>query len=124
MFRPVLLVCGALYLPACLGCAAWQRRMIYYPPVFATAAVDGFAKTAHLERWRNSAGQAIGMMRLPPVQPAEGRILLVYGNGSFATGGASYADVIQKAAPLDVFILKHPGYADWVGKPSQDSLFC
>ena len=53
----------------------------------------------------------------------EARVLLVYGNGSCATGCARYADVIQKAAALDVFILEYPGYADREGKPSQDSLF-
>ena len=36
---------------------------------------------------------------------------------------ARYADVIQKVAALDVFILEYPGYADRAGQPSQDSLF-
>jgi hypothetical protein len=121
--RLPLLICVALYLMACVGCACWQRRLIYYPPVFTTEQVDGFAKAAKLERWRNTAGQAVGMKRLSPTQPAEARVLLVYGNGSCATGCARYADVIQKAAALDVFILEYPGYADREGKPSQDSLF-
>jgi hypothetical protein len=85
--------------------------------------VEDFAKAARLERWRNPAGQAIGMKRLSPTQPTEGRVLLVYGNGSCATGCARYVDVIQKAARLDVFILEYPGYADRAGKPTQDSLF-
>jgi pimeloyl-ACP methyl ester carboxylesterase len=100
-----------------------QRRLIYYPPVFTTEQVDDFAKAAKLERWRNPAGQAVGMKRLSPTQPAEGRVLLVYGNGSCATGCARYADVIQKAAALDVFVLEYPGYADRAGEPSQESLF-
>lgn len=122
-FRLALLICGALYLAACLGCAAWQRRLIYFPPAFTTEQVDDFAKAAKLERWRNPAGQPVGMKRLSPTQPAEGRVLLVYGNGSCATGCARYADVIQKAAALDVFILEYPGYADRAGEPSQESLF-
>ena len=91
--------------------------------MFTREQVDDFARAAKLERWKNSGGQAVGMKRLSPVQPAEGRVLLVYGNGSCATGCARYADVIQKAAALDVFILEYPGYADRAGKPSQESLF-
>ena len=63
------------------------------------------------------------MKRLSPRQPAEGSVLLVYGNGSCATGCARYAYTIQTAAALDVFILEYPGYADRAGKPSQDSFF-
>jgi len=122
-FRLALLICVALYLVACVGCAALQRRLIYFPPVFTTEQVDDFARAAKLERWRNPAGQAVGMKRLAPTPPAEGRVLLVYGNGSCATGCARYADVIQKAAALDVFILEYPGYADRAGEPSQDHLF-
>ena len=122
-FRLALLICVALYLVACVGCASWQRRLIYYPPVFTTEQVDAFARAAKLDRWRDPAGQAVGMKRLSPTQPAEGRVLIVYGNGSCATACARYADVIQKAAALDVFILEYPGYADRAGAPSQQSLF-
>ncbi len=121
--RLPLFICAALYLAACVGCASWQRRLIYFPPVFTAKQVDDFAKAAKLERWKNPAGEAVGMKRLSPTQPAEGRVMLVYGNGSCATGCARYADVIQKAAALDVFILEYPGYADRPGEPSQDSLF-
>jgi uncharacterized protein len=113
----------AIYLIACLGCAAWQRHMIYYPPKFTSAQVDDMAKAAKLERWRNPTGEAIGIKRLSPTQPAEGRVLLTYGNGSYATGCARYADAIQKAAPLDVYILEYPGYADRPGQPSQEAFF-
>jgi uncharacterized protein len=121
--RLSLLICLALYLVDCMGCACWQRRLIYFPPHYTRAQVDYLANAANLERWRNPAGQAVGMKRLSPMQPAEGRILLVYGNGSCATGCARYADAIQKVAALDVFILEFPGYADRPGKPSQDSFF-
>ncbi len=114
--RLALVICAALYAVACAGCAAWQRRLIYFPPVFTAAQVDELARAAKLERWRNAAGQAVGMKRLSPRQPAEGRVLLAYGNGSCATGCARYADVIQKAAALDVYILEfgrrlYEGYA-------------
>ena len=122
-FRRALLICVALFLTACVGCALCQRRLIYHPPVFATEKVDSLAKAAKLERWRNPSGQAVGMKRLSPRQPAEGRVLLVYGNGSCATGCAACADAIQRVAWLDVFILEYPGYADRAGKPSQESFF-
>jgi len=118
-----LLFCAGFYLLICAGCAAFQRRLIYFPPKFTSAQVDQFARAARLERWENSSGQAIGMKRLFPNQPAPGRVLIVYGNGSCATGCAHYADAIQGVAAFDVFILEYPGYADRPGSPSQQSLF-
>ena len=49
--------------------------------------------------------------------------MIVYGNGSCATGCARYADRIQAAAALDVYILEYPGYADRRGSPSQKNFF-
>jgi len=125
--RKVFLVaffsCLSLYVLACLGCAIWQRRLIYFPPVFTPAEVDAAAKTERLQRWTNSAGQNIGMKRLCPTQPAAGRILIAYGNGSCATDSARYADVIQLGVPLDVFILEYPGYADRPGQPGEETFY-
>lgn len=121
--RPWLLIFAALYLVVCLGCAFLQRRLIYFPPVYTTGQADVLAGAARLERWKNPAGQSVGMKRMSPRQPAEGRVLIVYGNGGSAIGCAHYADVIQQAAPLDVFILEYPGYGDREGKPSQDNFF-
>jgi uncharacterized protein len=112
-----------LYLLICTACASFQRRLIYFPPVFNPEQVDQLAQLARLERWQNLSGQAIGMKRLSAKQPLTGRVLVVYGNGSCATGCAHYADVIQDVAALDVFILEYPGYADRPGAPSQKSLF-
>ena len=119
----VLLLCAGVYLLICTGCAAFQRRLIYFPPVFRPEQVDQLARSARLERWLDPSGHPIGMKRLAPKQPAEGRVLIVYGNGSCATGCAHYADVIQDVAAFDVFILEYPGYADRPGSPSQKSLF-
>jgi hypothetical protein len=119
----LLLFCAGLYLLICAGCAAFQRRLIYFPPKFTSAQVDQFARPARLERWKNPAGQAIGMKRLSPKQPADGQVLIVYGNGSCATGCAHYADSIQGVAAFDVYIVEYPGYADRPGSPSQASLF-
>jgi pimeloyl-ACP methyl ester carboxylesterase len=49
--------------------------------------------------------------------------LITYGNGDAAGNYGGYADSIQSVAPLNVFVLEYPGYADRPGKPSQDSLF-
>lgn len=115
--------CLAAYVLVCLGCASWQRRMIYFPAHFTEEQVDQAAGAVRLERWRSPSGQAIGMKRLASRQPAAGRVLIVYGNGSWTVGCAHYVDDIQSVADLDVFILEYPGYADRAGSPSQDSIF-
>lgn len=119
----LLLVCVALYAVACIGCASYQRKLIYFPPHFASGQVDEAAKAAGLERWNNASGQAIGMKRMTARQPATGQILIVYGNGSWTVGCAHYADDIQNLAAFDVFMLEYPGYADRSGSPSQKSIF-
>ncbi len=111
------------YLAGCVVVAIFQRRLIYIPPVYPSEQVEQMARTAKLERWKDLTGQNIGMKRPSPRQPAEGRVLIVYGNGSCATGCAHYADVIQGIAAFDVFIVEYPGYADRPGSPSQKSLF-
>ena len=49
-------------------------------------------------------------------------MLIIHGNAGMAVECAHYADVIQKVAPLDVFIVEFPGYADQPGKPTETSL--
>jgi pimeloyl-ACP methyl ester carboxylesterase len=97
--------------------------MIYFPPVFSPAKVDEMAQKARLERWKDSAGQSIGMKRLYPNAPAAGRVLIVYGNGGCANYTEHYVDVIQEVAPLDAYILEYPGYADRPGSPSEANFF-
>jgi uncharacterized protein len=99
-----------------------QRWFIYVPPTDNPRHMDRLAHAANLERWTDSAGEPIGMKRLSPRQPAEGSVLVLYGNGSCAVNCAHYADDIQSVAPLDVFILEYPGYGDHPGTPTQDSL--
>jgi hypothetical protein len=119
-----LLLAGVvLYAAVCILCAGFQRRLLYFPPRLAPAQVAAAAQAAGLERWTNAAGQAIGMMRPSPTQPAVGRVLIVYGNGSWTGGCAHYVDEIQSRAPFDVFILEYPGYADRTGSPSQENIF-
>jgi pimeloyl-ACP methyl ester carboxylesterase len=103
--------------------ACLQRRMIYHPSAFSSQRVDQMAQAAGLERWKNPAGESIGMKRPSPRQPAEGGVLITYGNASDAISSAHYADAIQSVAAFDVFILEYPGYADRSGSPSQAGLF-
>ena len=111
------------YLVVCVVMAIFQRRLLYLPPVYTSERVEQMARTARLERWKDSSGRAIGMKRLSPKQPAAGRVLIVYGMGGCTTACAHYVDVIQNVAAFDVFIVEYPGYADRPGSPSQKSLF-
>jgi hypothetical protein len=113
----------SLYVVVCIGCASYQRRLIYFPRHMAAKQVDESAKAAGLERWDNAAGEAIGMERRSPRQPAIGQVLVLYGNGGSSVGCAHYANDLQSVAPLDVFILEYPGYADRAGSPSQQNFF-
>jgi pimeloyl-ACP methyl ester carboxylesterase len=115
-------LCGALYLVACVGCASFQRRLIYFPQVLTSAEVDQKAAGEGLERWKNPSGETIGWKRLSVIQPVRGQILIMHGNAGCAFQCGHYADVIQQAAALDVFIVEYPGYADRPGAPSERSL--
>jgi len=64
------------------------------------------AQRARLERWTNSSGQFIGMKRLSPRQPADGTVMITYGNGSTAINCVHYANDIQGVAAYDIFILE------------------
>jgi uncharacterized protein len=112
----------AFYLVAGAVVAFNQRWFIYVPPTYTSQHIDRLARAANLERWTNSSGEAIGMMRPSPRQPAAGAVLILYGNGSCAVNSAHYADDIQQAAPFDVFILEYPGYGDRPGTPNQSTL--
>lgn len=122
-FRQWLLLGFGIYAVACIGCASFQRQLIYHPPHFTSSEVNEMARRVGLERWRDTSGQAIGLKRLSPRQPAISQVLIVYGNGSWSACGANYADGIQSIAAFDVFILEYPGYADRAGSPSQKNIF-
>ena|ERR1043166_7338692 len=118
----VLFLCAGLYVLAGIGCASCQRRLIYFPPVFTSEQVDERAKGEGLERWKTAGGECLGWKRLAAVQPAKGQVLITHGNADCAFQCGHFADVIQQVAPLDVFILEFPGYADRPGKPSEHSV--
>jgi uncharacterized protein len=111
------------YLAISLVVSVNQRWFIYVPPIYSTWNIERMATMAKLQRWKNAAGEKIGMQRPAPVQPARGRVLVLYGNGSCTLNSTHYAEDIQKVGNLDVYILEYPGYADRPGAPSQSSLF-
>jgi uncharacterized protein len=118
----VFLLAAAFYLLAGIGCARFQRRLIYFPPVLPSETVDELAKSARLEAWQSPTGKRIGWKRLSLTRPAQGQVLITHGNADCAFQCGHYADVIQATASLDVFIVEYPGYADKPGKPSEASL--
>jgi pimeloyl-ACP methyl ester carboxylesterase len=112
-----------VYFVFCMAMAFGQRAFIYHPQVFGTAMVEQMAKSARLERWTNAAGANIGFKRMSPRQPAQGSIMMMYGNGSTATDSGYYADNIQNVAAMDMYILEYPGYEDRPGKPTEKGIF-
>lgn len=119
----LLLECFLIYLVVCIGCASFQRKLIYFPQHYTAAQVDESARAAGLARWRNPSGEAVGLKRLASREPADGQVLIMYGNGNWTAGCADYVDAIQNVAALDVFVLEYPGYADRAGSPSQKTIF-
>lgn len=111
------------YVGLCVFMAITQRSFIYHPQAYNPQEVDRMAQFAGLERWTNSAGENIGFKSRSIKQPSQGSVMVMYGNGSIATGSAHYANDIQAVAPLDVYILEYPGYEDRPGPPTQDGLF-
>ena len=117
-----LRIIAVLYLLACTVTAIFQRRLIYFPPVFTPGQVEQSGAGERLERWTSPSGKPIGWKRVSPVQPAQGRVLVTHGNAGCAFQCGHYADAIQPAAALDIFMVEYPGYADRPGKPSERTL--
>jgi uncharacterized protein len=121
--KPLLLFFVFLYLLVCVVMAVAQRSLLYFPRVYDSTKVDHLAQSANLIRWTNSEGANIGFKRPSPKHPATGSVLITYGNGGTATGGAGYANDLQGVAAMDVYILEYPGYADRPGRPTEKTIF-
>ena len=122
LLRLLLWALLLFYVAAGAAVSLNQRWFIYVPPVYTARHMDRLAEACNLERWTNAAGEAIGMKRLSVRQPAQGSVLILYGNGSCTVNCAHYTEDIQSVAALDVFILEYPGYGDRTGSPTQFSL--
>jgi pimeloyl-ACP methyl ester carboxylesterase len=122
-FVRTLAVGVGLYVLTCIGYATFQRRLIYHPPSCTVESIERRAQADGLERWQAPGGKDIGWKRLSPRQPAQGCVLVMHGNAGCAFQCGHYADVIQGAAPFDVFIVEYPGYGNRPGAPSEHSLY-
>lgn len=122
-FRQLLCVLLTVYVLACVGCAAFQRQLLYYPTVASPATLDHLAKSRGLERWKNSAGQNMGWKRISANQPARGEVLITHGNGGCAIDRTDFANALGGFLAMDVFILEYPGFGDRRGAPGQRTLF-
>jgi pimeloyl-ACP methyl ester carboxylesterase len=118
----VLLILAVPYVLFCTGCAVFQRKMIYFPPVFDRPTADQLGISGNLQRWNAPSGDTVGWKRPAIGQPARGQVLVVHGNAGAAVQCGHYADVIQQVAPFDVYIAEYPGYADRPGAPSERTL--
>ncbi len=118
-----LKICAVIYLILCIGCASFQRRLIYFPPSVNSAEVEREAASQNLTRWTDARGQPVGWKRLSPVQPALGQVLITHGNACCAFECSQFADAIQQAAPLDVYLVEYPGYENRPGSPTERSLY-
>jgi hypothetical protein len=87
----------------------FQRKLIYIPTRLTMVAAEQEAASAGFVPWLNKSGQLIGW-KLPAISAPVGRVLLVHGNASWALNRSYMATPIHAAAPLDVFILEHPGF--------------
>src|SRR5262249_45823678 len=119
---PLCVIGLAVVVLAMVGCASWQRKMIYFPPIFDSAKTDELGAAAKLEHWKKPTGQTIGWKRPSPLSPSQAQVLVLHGNAGCAVWSAHYADVLQQVATLDVFIVEYPGYADRPGKPTERTL--
>jgi uncharacterized protein len=117
----VICFSGYLMLTVCMFC--FQRSLLYSPRHVSPEYLDEAAGHAALRRWTNGVGERIGLQRPSPRQPAQGAVLITYGNGGTCCGCRPYVDLIQHFAQFDIFILEYPGYEDRPGKPSKAAFF-
>src|SRR5258706_13942517 len=97
-FFRTLMLCAALYLLVCVGCASFQRRLIYFPPVFSPERVDELVRSENLERWLSPLRKPIGWMRRSPTQPAQGQVRITHTNASYAFRIADFIKLIPQDA--------------------------
>lgn len=117
----LVLLLGMGYVALALLVMFQQRTLYYHPARISSDGLTVFAKERQMLPWTNAAGLRIGWQRASHLRPAQGVALILHGNGGTAVGREYIADPLQRALPLDVFILEYPGYADRPGEPTQVS---
>lgn len=118
-----LAVCYVIFLGAC---AAFQRRMIYFPTRMPEASAVATAKARGFVAWRNAAGELIGWQSLePPGEQVEGVIVLFHGNGGQALDRTHYLEALRAwdaRVPLRLYLFEYPGYGPVPGTPSEQAI--
>lgn len=104
----ILLLCAASYLALLIGCALFQRKLLYMP--------SHHHENNGLSEWRQG-GQLIGYSR--QVQSPKAVWLFLHGNA----GQASDRIYVLPSFPVEdsVYILEYPGYGSRPGSPSMSS---
>lgn len=108
-FRSILVACIVGYALLVVGCAAVQRRLLYFP--------------SHETRWSGTLapwienGESCGAKRL--VEQPSAVWLVTHGNA----GQAAQRGYIVELLPedVDVYVLEYPGYGARPGDPSRES---
>jgi len=98
-----------------------QRKLIYYPSRFSAEAAARLAQQEGFREWRSKTGELIGW-HLPAARPTNGAVLVMHGNAGCGFHRTYFAQPIQAAANLDVFVLEYPGYGCRGGSPSQQAI--
>jgi pimeloyl-ACP methyl ester carboxylesterase len=112
-----------LYLLLLLLVVVGQRKLVYFPSRAPYADLQSRARENGFEAWLNTAGHPIGWWRPAPRGPSRGRVLVVHGNAGYALHRAAFADALQRAAAVDIYLLEYPGYGGREGEPSESTFF-
>lgn len=100
------------------GCAAQQRRLLYYPTKLPPDVAAQEATHSGFIPWKSVSGQIIGW-EIPATGASTGSVLIVHGNAGCAIDRAYLAQPIHEAADVDVFVLEYPGYGAREGSPGK-----
>jgi pimeloyl-ACP methyl ester carboxylesterase len=108
-FRSLALAAVVAYLLVVVGCAAVQRRLLYFPS-------HEVVSSGRLEPWIES-GESWGVRRV--VERPSAVWLVTHGNA----GQAAQREYIVELLPedADVYVLEYPGYGARPGEPSRAS---
>jgi len=105
----ILVFAAVVLLAILVGCAALQRKLLFYP--------SHHHQTNGLSEWRQ-AGELIGYARLVP--SPRNVWLMLHGNGGQASDRVYALDSFSRQDA--VFILEYPGYGLRPGSPSMEHL--
>ena len=105
-----------------VGCAAFQRKLLYFPSRAAEETLLGQARGESVEPWRDESRTLIGWRQRSGQHPLKARFLVFHGNAGYALHRVRYATELAATIDCDVHILEYPGYGSRGGKPSQATL--